>query len=234
MVAAIGMLRLLFWCIPPVPHPPFPGSLPMTSATALYFDDRDPRPLLVGIGGTSRPDSTTEHALRFALAHARKQGVRTRLFGGAELVALPVFNPDTQVHSEPEQALLDAVRAADGLIIATPSYHGGVSALIKNAIDLLEALRKDPRPYLDGRAVGCIVSAGGWQGGTTTLGALRSIIHALRGWPTPLGVTLNTAGGQPLFDVNGQCLDGDVQQALETMGEQALAFAGPRALKRCA
>jgi len=206
----------------------------MTSTTALCFDDRDPRPLLVGIGGASRPNSTTERALRFALAHARKQGMRTRLFGGAELAALPVFKPDTHAHSELERALLDAVRVADGVIIATPSYHGGVSALVKNAIDLLEALREDPHPYLDGRAVGCIVSAGGWQGCTTTLGALRAIIHALRGWPTPLGVTLNTATGQPLFDADDQCLDGDVQQALETMSRQALAFAGLRVLKRCA
>ena len=60
---------------------------------------------------------------------------------------------------------------------------------MKNAIDLLEDLRGDSRVYLDGRAVGCIVTAAGWQGCNTTLGAMRGIVHALRGWPTPLGVT---------------------------------------------
>ncbi len=58
---------------------------------------------------------------------------------------------------------------------------------MKNAIDLLEDLRGDSRVYLDGRAVGCIVTAAGWQGCNTTLGAMRGIVHALRGWPTPLG-----------------------------------------------
>ncbi len=56
------------------------------------------------------------------------------------------------------------VREADGLILATPAYHADMSGLLKNAIDLLEDLREEPRPYLDGRAVDCIVTAYGWQG----------------------------------------------------------------------
>ena len=46
-----------------------------------------------------------------------------------------------------------AVSAADGLIIASPGYHGGISGLVKNALDYVEDLRGDARPYLDGRAV---------------------------------------------------------------------------------
>jgi FMN reductase len=33
----------------------------------------------------------------------------------------------------------------------------------------------------------------GWQATTTTLMTMRSTVHALRGWPTPLGVTINSA-----------------------------------------
>jgi FMN reductase len=46
---------------------------------------------------------------------------------------------------------------------------------------------------LDGRAVGVIVSAAGWQSCGTALVSVRSAIHALRGWPTPFGVTVNSA-----------------------------------------
>ncbi|EMX7092558.1 NADPH-dependent FMN reductase, partial [Klebsiella pneumoniae] len=42
-------------------------------------------PLLIGIGGTTRPGSSTERALAAALAHARTLGAQTQLFGGAEL-----------------------------------------------------------------------------------------------------------------------------------------------------
>ncbi|MFJ4350962.1 NADPH-dependent FMN reductase [Pseudomonas sp. NPDC089428] len=192
----------------------------------VHLHDAD-RPLIVGIGGTTRPGSSTEKALRCALERARQLGARTLLFGGAELAALPAFDPQTIERTPAEQALIEAVRAADGVIFATPGYHGGVSGLVKNAIDLLEDLRQDSRVYLDGRAVGCIVTAAGWQGCNTTLGALRSIVHALRGWPTPLGVTLNTAGAA-LFDAHGHCTDAQVAAALATLAEQSLVLAPQR------
>ncbi|MES3707285.1 NAD(P)H-dependent oxidoreductase [Pseudomonas putida] len=179
-------------------------------------------PLIVGIGGTTRSGSSTERALACALQHARQCGARTLMFGGAELAQLPAFNPEDNTRSAGQLALIEAVRQADGIILATPGYHGGVSGLVKNALDLLEDLRDDTRVYFDGRAVGCIVTAAGWQGCNTTLAALRSIVHAMRGWPTPLGVTLNTAGVK-LFDASGSCTDERVTQALQLVAEQALA-----------
>lgn len=191
----------------------------------------DHRPLLVGIGGTTRPGSSTENALRAALEHARSRGARTLLFGGAELAALPAYSPECQERTKGQAALVDAVRQADGVLLASPGYHGGVSGLVKNAIDLLEDLRADTRVYLDGRAAGCIVTAAGWQGCNSTLGALRSIVHALRGWPTPLGVTLNTAGTR-LFGSEGECTDASVQQSLQLLAEQVLDFAHANRLAR--
>ncbi|WP_050990454.1 NADPH-dependent FMN reductase [Pseudomonas sp. M47T1] len=189
------------------------------------------RPFLVGIGGTTRPGSSTENALRAALEHARTKGARTIMFGGSELAALPAYSPESQERTEGQRALVEAVRHADGLLLASPGYHGGVSGLVKNAIDLLEDLRADTRVYIDGRAAGCIVTAAGWQGCNTTLGAMRSIVHALRGWPTPLGVTLNTAGTK-LFDTDGECTNDAVQQSLNLLAEQVLDFAQASHLAR--
>ncbi|WP_455921208.1 NADPH-dependent FMN reductase [Pseudomonas putida] len=191
----------------------------------------DHRPLIVGIGGTTRPGSSTENALRAALEHARKRGARTLLFGGAELAELPAYSPESQARSEGQRALVEAVRQADGVIFASPGYHGGVSGLVKNAIDLLEDLRADQRVYIDGRAAGCIVTAAGWQGCNTTLAAMRAIVHALRGWPTPLGVTLNTAGTK-LFGAEGECTDDAVHQSLQLLAEQVLDFAQHRRLAK--
>ncbi len=56
-------------------------------------------------------------------------------------------------------ALVEAVRECDGLVLGSPAYHGGLSGLVKNALDYLEDLHDDAPPYLDGRAVGCIVCA---------------------------------------------------------------------------
>lgn len=178
-------------------------------------------PFIVGIGGTTRPGSSTESALRVALRHAETLGAETRLFGGEALAALEGYSPEQTSRSEGQRAIVEAVRKADAVIFASPGYHGGVSGLVKNAIDLLEDLRADGRVYLDGMPVGCIVTAAGWQGCNTTLGAMRSIVHALRGWPTPLGVTLNTAGVK-LFDANGDCSDEQVAASLRTLAEQVV------------
>jgi FMN reductase len=180
------------------------------------------RPFIVGIGGTTRPGSSTESALRTALQFAAEMGARTQLFGGEALSTLDVFSPEVRERSPAQQAIVEAVRQADAVIFASPGYHGGVSGLVKNAIDLLEDLRGDERVYLDGMPVGCIVTAAGWQGCNTTLGAMRSIVHALRGWPTPLGVTLNTAGVK-LFDAQGRCLDAQVEASLRLLAEQVVS-----------
>jgi FMN reductase len=185
--------------------------------------DAKAKPLIVGIGGTTREKSSTDRALRLALAAAADAGARVELFSGSGLARLPHYSPDGQERSGEQRHLVDVVRQADGLIVASPGYHGGVSGLVKNALDLLEDLRDDKRPYLDGRAVGCIATAAGWQAAVTTLEALRAIVHALRGWPTPFGATLNTSA--PVFDETGACTDPKTSDALAVVGRQVVEFA---------
>jgi FMN reductase len=180
-------------------------------------------PLVVGIGGTTRPASSTERALAFSLRGAQEAGARVRLFGGAFLHGLPHYAPESRDLTDEQHELIEAVRAADALIIATPGYHGGISGLVKNALDTLEELRQDERPYLDGRAVGSIVTAYGWQAAGTVLTSLRSIVHALRGWPTPFGATVNTL--ETRFDSADTCSDPKVVEQLRTVGKQAAGFA---------
>lgn len=174
------------------------------------------------MGGTPRQESTTDRALLTALEAARRAGADTAFFGGSFLASLPLYLPGRVEPTSHERELVEAVRAADGLIVASPGYHGGVSGLVKNALDLLEDLREDSRPYLDGRPVGCIVTAFGWQGCVTTLTALRSIVHALRGWPTPLGATLNTS--EVIFDAAGSCIEERSWTQLSMVGRQVAEF----------
>jgi FMN reductase len=180
-------------------------------------------PLIVGIGGTTRIASSTDRALRVAMEAAEAAGARTFVFDGAFLARLPHYAPENPDRNDEQQQLVDTVRKADGLIVASPGYHGGVSGLVKNALDLLDDLRDDERCYLDGRAVGCIVTAAGWQASVSTLAALRSIVHALRGWPTPFGATLNTM--EAPFDATGKCKDEKVATQLATVARQVVEFA---------
>ena len=179
-------------------------------------------PLIVGIGGTTGGESVTRALLRACLRKVQEQGARTELINGPQLNELPLYEAEARATPAAALPLLDAVRRADCVVLATPGYHGGMSGLLKNALDHLEALHDDPRPYLDGRAVGVIVAAAGWQAAGTALVSVRSAIHALRGWPTPFGLTVNSAEQRP--DVDGN-FDARVEGALAILTGQLLEFA---------
>lgn len=177
---------------------------------------------VVGIGGSLRADSQSERALRVALAGAAEAGAKTTILSGADLV-LPFYDPAVPERSAAAMRLVEELREADGVVLVSPGYHGTVSGLVKNALDYVEDLREDERPYLHGRAVGCVATASGWQASVTTLTALRSVVHSLRGWPTPLGVAVNSA--EVLFDGSGECGDPQVSTNLRTIGLQVVEFA---------
>lgn len=181
---------------------------------------------IVAIGGTVNPGSTTEQALLLAAKAAAAGGADLKVFGGVYLANLPHYGSGAHLKGDGAE-LVEAVRQADGVLIAAPGYHGTISGLVKNALDYLEDLSKDERPYLDGRAVGLIATAYGDQATMSTLFAMRSIVHALRGWPTPMGATIRTY--RELFSPDGECLEDRARMQLELVGAQvargARAFA---------
>lgn len=179
------------------------------------------KPLIVGIGGTSRPGSSCEAALLYTLGCARELGADTQAFVGSDL-RMPLFEPHLPGRDAEAERLVAALRQADGVILSSPAYHGLVSGLLKNALDYTEDMRADTRPYLDGRAVGCIVVANGAQALGSTLSSLRSMVHALRGWPTPYGATLVSGAGSW---VGNEPRDAETRGALALVARQVTQFA---------
>ena len=162
------------------------------------------QPFVVGLGGTLRANSSTERALRYCLAAVEKQGGRTRLFA-AEDLDLPMYAPHELERTPRALELVKTLRDADAVVVGSPGYHGAISGLVKNALDYIEDLREDPRVYLDNTPWGCISCAYGWQAAVGTLTQLRGIGHALRAWPTPLGVAINSA--EPIWAPSGELAD---------------------------
>src|SRR4051812_24635761 len=93
-------------------------------------------PLVVGIGGTIGGGSSAQRALRVAAGAVEKQGYRTQMFGGADMARLPLYDPKATTRTADEQAFVAAVREASAVIIASPGYHGSISGVVKNALDL--------------------------------------------------------------------------------------------------
>lgn len=162
------------------------------------------KPHIVALGGTSRPESSTGRALTACLAHAESLGARTTLLTG-EAIDFPHFELGGAYDSAAIAHFVAVLRDADGIIVGSPGYHGSLSGMVKNALDHVELLRGDDRVYFDGMPVGLVATAGGWQAAVSTLAALRTVVHALRGWPTPLGVAINSgAGGDPVGEAAPQ------------------------------
>ncbi|MFV8245789.1 NADPH-dependent FMN reductase [Mycolicibacterium peregrinum] len=178
-------------------------------------------PFVVGLGGTLRADSSTERAVRYCLAAVERQGGRTRMFAGPDL-ELPMYAPHSLERTPAALEFVSALRDADAVVVGSPGYHGAISGLVKNALDYIEDLREDPRVYLDNTPWGCISCAYGWQAAVGTLGQLRSIGHALRAWPTPLGVAINSA--DQIWSETGELADGTVRGQLDMLATQLLNF----------
>jgi NAD(P)H-dependent FMN reductase len=97
------------------------------------------------------------------------------------------------------QSFSDKLELADGLLIVSPEYKGGVPGVLKNALDYLKPgiLRRTP--------VGvCTVSSGGF-GGMNCLMQLRLTILALGGLPIPDALPVSKV--QELFDEEDQPRD---------------------------
>src|SRR5260370_42646337 len=83
-------------------------------------------PYIVGLGGTLRANSSTEKALRVVLCAAAALGAETLLLGGADL-DLPLYAPDRPDRSPAARRLVEELRRADGIVLGSPGYHGGIS-----------------------------------------------------------------------------------------------------------
>ncbi|MCM3887052.1 NAD(P)H-dependent oxidoreductase [Frankia sp. R82] len=181
------------------------------------------RPMIVGLGGTTQPNSLTQWLLAGALGTMAQAGAETLLFGSGEL-DLPMYSPERPERGPGALRLLAAVEQCDALVIATAAQHGRVSGLVSNALDYLDDLRGAPRPHLDGRPVGLIVTAPGADSAGTALTALRSTVHSLRGWPTPQAILLDTSASPTIADADGRLTDQATASALETLVDQIMGF----------
>jgi FMN reductase len=143
------------------------------------------------IGGSLRPGSVSAQVLWACAALAEKHGARTTVLTAPKLV-LPLYQPGSTRKLAAADRVLSVLRRADGIILATPTYHGGASGLVKNVLDYVEDLAAESPAYFSDRAVGAVAVGWSEHGAATAVADLRNAIMCLRGWPAPMGVTVNS------------------------------------------
>jgi NAD(P)H-dependent FMN reductase len=137
----------------------------------------DMRPSVLLIGGSlARPSHTG--ALLGVLEHTFTSIGACAVRWDVSEMRLPPFEPRGRSHAA--LRLVQLAKAADGLVIASPVYHGSFSAAVKNALEYLSA------GDLEGKPVGLVSN-----GATPTPQAveqLRLVVQALGGVAVPTRV----------------------------------------------
>jgi FMN reductase len=185
----------------------------------LAFEDG--RVKVVGIGGTLREGSTSLGTLPQALAASGDAGAEVEKLDLDEL-ELPMYEPRKPLHEYGDNVrhLVGAIREADALLISTAAYHGTLAEVTKNALDYAQFLGKEEHPYIEGKVVGLISTAGGEQAATN---ANAAMVHALRGIVAPLMVGI-TKVWQHTAD-NGDITDDRYGRRLENLGRLVMELA---------
>ncbi|MFE1272567.1 NAD(P)H-dependent oxidoreductase [Streptomyces sp. NPDC058757] len=186
------------------PRRPAGPSSPMTTLRPKKGPSAMPAPHIVLISGSLRQGSTCDRVADWCAERCAEQGASARVFTGAE-IDFPAYRPGLGTSHAAVAGFLDELRAADGVVLVSPTYHATLSGLLKNALDYVNDI-DGPVPYLEGRPIGTVAVGAAAQGAVSTLTTLRTIGHALRGWPTPVGVAVDrvpaadTTGGEPAPD----------------------------------
>ncbi|MGW4856204.1 NAD(P)H-dependent oxidoreductase [Streptomyces sp. NPDC004288] len=202
----------------------------VTAPPAIVRTDRGDTPMgaprIVVISGSLRPGSTCDRVAAWCADRSAEQGASVRVFTGSE-IDFPAYRPGLAETHAAVAGFLGELRASDGVILVSPTYHATVSGLLKNALDYVNDIG-GPVPYLEGRAIGTVAVGAGAQGAVSTLTTLRTVGHALRGWPTPVGVAVATAPEEPAADGTG--LAPDAARLVE-MVSQVVWLGGARAAR---
>jgi NAD(P)H-dependent FMN reductase len=161
---------------------------------------------IVGINGSLRPGSYSAMALEVAISRVGALGVETEIIDLRKL-SLPFCNGGDDYSDYPDVAKMQqTVKSAAGLILATPEYHGSVSGVMKNALDLMSF------EELSGKVAGLISVLGG-QSNSNALNDLRIILRWVHAWVIPEQIGLGQAW--KVFNEEGEILDEKLSQRFD-------------------
>jgi FMN reductase len=143
---------------------------------------------VLGIAGSLRVPSFSSLALGHAISLVREIGCSAETF---DLQSNPLpFCNGNQRDLRPDYPavarLRQSVACAHALILVTPEYHGGMSGVLKNVLDLLDF------DHLRGKVVGAISVLGGSQN-CNALNDIRRVLRWCQAWVIPEQIAIGHA-----------------------------------------
>lgn len=166
---------------------------------------------IVGIGGSLRADSSSYKALAIAIQRVQALGAEAEILDLRQM-QLPFCRGgnDEYLDYPDVSRLREIVQEADGLILSTPEYHGSISGVLKNALDLMSF------EQLSNKVTGLISVLGG-QSNSNALNDLRIIMRWVHAWVIPEQVAIGQAW--KAFGEDGKLLDEKLSQRFDQFAE---------------
>jgi len=172
--------------------------------------------MIIIISGTNRPGSNTRKVTARVEAVYQSLGVPFQVLDLAQLPA-DAFLPASYAEKPAGlKKFTDAILAADGLVVVTPEYNGGIPGVLKYFIDLL------PFPESFEQRPVCFVGlAAGLWGALRPVEQLQAIFGYRNAYIFPERVFMPGIG--KLLDEQGQFASPDLEKRLHS---QATGFVG--------
>jgi NAD(P)H-dependent FMN reductase len=165
---------------------------------------------IVGIAGSLRSGSYSQQALKLVAQRIEELGAEAEIVDLGSLT-LPFCNGDDEYPEYPDVATLrQIVRQADGVVLVTPEYHGSISGVLKNALDLMGF------EEFSGKVTGVISVLGG-QSNSNSLNDLRTILRWIHAWTIPEQVAIGQAW--KAFDESGNLVDTNLSKRLDAFAQ---------------
>nr|AKQ44175.1 FMN reductase [Cupriavidus sp. ST-14] len=153
---------------------------------------------ILAVSGSSRRGSLNQKLLDIAAYGARDAGAVVTSIRLADY-ALPLYDGDNEAEQGvPAEArrLQREFAGHDALLIATPEYNGGYTAMLKNALDWVSRPQEDGTSgvaLLAGKAAALLSASPGPLGGLRSQLALRTVLDKLGVVVIPDAFALGTA-----------------------------------------
>jgi chromate reductase, NAD(P)H dehydrogenase (quinone) len=176
---------------------------------------------ILAICGSARRDSLNQKVLDVAVRGAVEAGAEVTAVCLTDL-ALPIYDGDLEAESGLPTGAgeLQALLAQhDALLIATPEYNGGYTALLKNAIDWLSRPREDGSSgvaLFAGKAAALVSASPGQLGGLRSQTGMRTVLEKLGAHVIPQSFALSSA--HEAFDGEGKMKDANAERLVAGVG----------------
>jgi FMN reductase len=172
---------------------------------------------IVAICGSLNARSQTKKALSLALKGAEEYGADTKLITLRDYKLVFYGEVDEADYPPDVFRLRKEIKESDGIIFGTPEYHGSMSGILKNMLDLMS------QEQLEGKIAGLVGVAGGHTGAINSLNTMRIIGRNLHCWMLPQEVSV--AESSKVFNDDGTVTDPDIEKRLLDVGRQVVKFA---------